>query len=1105
MIIKTPNPPTGIRITAPIVGAVPQSFGSFPAYAPSALIGTLSTIDDDPTVDNFSYRYILQSAGDFNITLNSPGNYSLFVTAPKSYWNVIREFPISITTVGASGLSFLDILTVTTAFVNSPPHDVTLTLQVGGPLRKLLSATSIQFGENEDIASTLATFTAQDLDVQNGDQSVVCALVSSGGGTFDMGPNGNLRLLQALSFEDHPVINFSVQCVDNYGSLSSSGQSALSEIKVFSVIVVDEPSPPKDLALVQSASLAENDQKTDFYIGDVMAIDGDTIPSGTLNTDMLFAVQDISQTDRHKFVVKQVTCTPRPKSGLSCTGKLFLNGMLNYEESASLGITSVQIRVTDYTSRSQVMTVNIRCTNMNDPVTGFKIFKIPDLFIREYITSFPEKPAAGAVIGGVEVLDEDIGQQYTFSLPQNDLQAFFLSASDVAPSLLQVQTPTVFVFEINPTLSYMLRITENRQDGVPGTLGVTTYPGKLVITDRPRLLSASKVQLSDDLEVGDTSIVIQLLDFDSAGTSVSFSILFPTGPTLLGVGTPIVDSETKFVNGIRLVVLKTLGGLPNITFSITATFAANGARRDVPPPVSTVFTLPVIAKSNFKFKSDPVFNIAYQDGLEDQVKQQIIPAYVTESLHTALMTKQQVTLNLEYSVDPVQCPVINCAYEIDNAIASTPRLRLSKRAVVNIVRNETLRIIVRDKVTSAAQGVTIQLFYFGYCSIKNPCSSGYKCIDLTTLTSDNPVNYWVCNCKATVCAAPGNLFYPSGLYCDGPLVVPCTPVVEKSAAASSLAGGIVAVIAIGVIFLVVLVSLVLVVFFKNKRKMDQSVLHLTASGEEAINAGFVPKITQGGFEAGVANPMYDWYRPSMTRQASSDHLEPLAEGAFVVRDSAATPGWHMMVLKHENTILHEKIMLNNDGEYELLPSKSNRKQPAFATLPELVEYYKQERDESPYILCGGGDSNPIYDNHCLGASRKGEAKPGYVLTDPNAPQLPLKRKDYEQVLILSSGSEDMYTNATEAKQALASHKADYTHPAYRTQQHSSAGTHVDSLKSDLDERSGYMAVQGANSGLKSDLDELPGYMAVRGANAGLKSDLDESSGYMVVRGANAGL
>jgi len=257
---------------------------------------------------------------------------------------------------------------------------------------------------------------------------------------------------------------------------------------------------------------------------------------------------------------------------------------------------------------------------------------------------------------------------------------------------------------------------------------------------------------------------------------------------------------------------------------------------------------------------------------------------------------------------------------------------------------------------------------------------------------------------------------------------------------------------VGIVFFLILLVLAILVFMKNKRKMDQSVLHLTTDGEHALNAGFVPK-TVGGFEAGVANPMYDWYRPDMSRQDSTDHLDPLAEGAFVVRDSAATPGWHMMVIKHENTVLHEKVMLNNDGEYELLPSKTNRKQPAFASLPELVEYYKEERDESPYILCGGGVSNPIYDNHCLGASRKGEARPGYVLTDPNAPQLPLKRKDVDQVLILAEDpTEDMYTNAAEAKQALATRGVAY---------HSAVGSSTDSTnRAASDLSAGYIPVGG---------------------------------------------
>jgi hypothetical protein len=468
----------------------------------------------------------------------------------------------------------------------------------------------------------------------------------------------------------------------------------------------------------------------------------------------------------------------------------------------------------------------------------------------------------------------------------------------------------------------------------------------------------------------------------------------------------------------------------------------------------------------------PAYSVDYDETLEAQIIGEPKPT-VIYNLNVALFDEnRQDQTGLSYEI--INCGS-DCPFElklVGGVLAGNdPTLKvahvvLTKFAPVNREVDVPLSLqvskgVVNDLAKDGKDEITVVVSFKGFCSSPEASKcSPYTCVNNAAERVKATGKLWRCNCD--VCA-PGQDTYLSGEFCDGsPL--PCAsasgpngpngPDASKSSS-SSMSGGIVAVIVVGVLFFIILVALVLLVFIKNKRKMDQSVLHLTSGGEHAVNAGFVPKQTTGGFEPGVANPMYDWYRPDMSRQESSDHLDPLAEGAFVVRDSAATPGWHMMVLKHENTILHEKIMMNNDGEYELLPSKTNRKQPAFETLPELVEFYKEERDESPYILCGGGVSNPIYDNHCLGASRKGEARPGYVLTDPNAPQLPLKRKDINQVTILSETGEDMYTNAADAKYAM--NVRNQGSVAYR--EHSSTGTYVDTLKPE-EEGSGYMAVNG---------------------------------------------
>jgi len=117
------------------------------------------------------------------------------------------------------------------------------------------------------------------------------------------------------------------------------------------------------------------------------------------------------------------------------------------------------------------------------------------------------------------------------------------------------------------------------------------------------------------------------------------------------------------------------------------------------------------------------------------------------------------------------------------------------------------------------------------------------------------------------------------------------------------------------------------------------------------------------FTPGRMNPLYDWYHPDMTRGQADVHFSPLGDGAFVVRDSQATPGWHMLCIKTNGQVLHDKIRQTDDGKYELLPTDGGQ-QPSFENLPELVDFYTQQQAGVGYVLKLGndirGDMNAVY-------------------------------------------------------------------------------------------------------------------------------------------------
>jgi len=176
------------------------------------------------------------------------------------------------------------------------------------------------------------------------------------------------------------------------------------------------------------------------------------------------------------------------------------------------------------------------------------------------------------------------------------------------------------------------------------------------------------------------------------------------------------------------------------------------------------------------------------------------------------------------------------------------------------------------------------------------------------------------------------------------------------------------------------------------------------------------KETQNDFEPGVANPMYAWYQPHMSRQECEDFLMKQGEGAFVVRDSSFTPGWHMLAVKTSNSVAHERIKLHQDGTYELLPSTSVH-QPGFHAIPELVSHYAACKREG--VSFSLALDNPIYDNHLLQAAPR-VVKPLDTIFEADAPNVPLREREAEQIRAVArhasfNATQEVYTNTEEAK------------------------------------------------------------------------------------------
>jgi hypothetical protein len=206
---------------------------------------------------------------------------------------------------------------------------------------------------------------------------------------------------------------------------------------------------------------------------------------------------------------------------------------------------------------------------------------------------------------------------------------------------------------------------------------------------------------------------------------------------------------------------------------------------------------------------------------------------------------------------------------------------------------------------------------------------------------------------------------------DALKVASLSPNPVNEADESSGGAGIIVGVIVGVLLLLIVV-VAIVLWRNNEKKRDDIAdkMRVYEDGGAVMNPGY-RQPNEATFVAGQANPLYDWYHPLMSRPETDAHLQSQSEGGFVVRDSQSTPGWHMLCVKRQTNVLHEKIRLTEAGQYELLATDVDQTQPTFATIPILVEHYTVQRPGMPYVLKlqnaifgeGGqieGMGNPMY-------------------------------------------------------------------------------------------------------------------------------------------------
>lgn len=200
-----------------------------------------------------------------------------------------------------------------------------------------------------------------------------------------------------------------------------------------------------------------------------------------------------------------------------------------------------------------------------------------------------------------------------------------------------------------------------------------------------------------------------------------------------------------------------------------------------------------------------------------------------------------------------------------------------------------------------------------------------------------------------------------------------------------LGAGSVSGIVIGVLLAAGLVAMV-VMYKRTSEENNKQMLTELSNDQDS----------QPLFLSGVHNPMYAWYDPNASREATYARLATAQPGDFVVRDlkdaaGVANPMYAIHVKTGKGIIRDEVIAAS--GTYMTLASASTP-QPAFGAVPDLVAYYGANTDQ-PFVLNVSSVSNPMYSAMYLAGGEdiydNADIKNSAVLSD--APALAPKRGD----------------------------------------------------------------------------------------------------------------
>ena len=1001
------------------------------------LVGLFTTVD--PDADNtFTYTLVTQNV-PFKIVsghLLTDGSLIDFESVPTSV------FSITVRSTDQGGLSVTSSFNITINNVNEPPFNIQATGNLSIP-------ETVAVGTPLDVF-----FTAQDPE----NDAVECGLMGTGDDVNFLIFNNRLVLAAPLDYRTRQSYTIQVICADR------GTPSMLSAPRSFVVHVLDMPQPPQ--LLPTPIILAPQFQEVDPSIGSgtiavptlvpgtgfstpsggsgsgsgsgvsssTTASSGsgsattttaarvvgipENVPSGTVIGVVQAVDPDsnagnftfaIAPDQRGAFAIVNTTCLPRSTvdGSVTCTATIATvsNGAFDYEDPTT---HEIRVLVTDKSGQTTQLVVPVNVVNRNDPpstptwATEFEPSFVPG--------AVQEDSPAGTYLGTLLGQDEDPDQTLFMQIvsPLND----FFRLTPLAPDA-----------DNNVGLNGRRR---RRRDAAAAPMATPAGSRSATVTlgANANLDYETSPLVTLVLNVSDNGVPPQwtLVTMNITVTNKPMALLLDNRATDNVTDTWMLDENEQIVGELSVSGLD----VDNLDEVITLTESYNGT-----------FSVARLSRNHWELRAramdyETATTTTFFVGLQLSFMRGNTPATdipsIQRNVRVALTNVDEPPVFVTEQAAPVQVNTDDLPFSVvfSNARATDP-----DHDVVTYTLVDSLNIFAVNSTTGAIypagpmDAVPLQTSHARNVSLLLTARSTAPGKTPKTATT-NVVITLVDNCFGVDCAALNK----PGPCIDQRNAFTCTPTTEVAGGAgassadssgSSANTGMIAGVVVGIAVLVAALAFLGLVIYRRRQKplMLESSQYSTVNSLDNPSYGLMPgsPASKGG-DSSLNNPLYKWYMPDMTRADAEDFLLDQEEGSFVVRDSTATPGWHMIAVKTKESIVHEKIKMSEDGMYELLPS-SNRKQPKFSALPDLIEHYAKPQDGVRFALYV---DNPLYDNSQLMERKTGRAVAAawHHDNDPSAPMVPLKQKERMQVTQLAGLEDDeIYTNTNEAKNALS--------------------------------------------------------------------------------------